>query len=268
MNSGRNILIYYAVIYNGDYDAVLQAAVKKEHPDEKEVERVVKALKCKVVTMLDEDYPLYLKRSLRAPIVLFYYGDISLIDDYHHKYNLGVVGTRKSTEYGLTHTERIVKDLAKDCTIVSGMALGIDTRAHESAIKYGAKTVAVLGSGIDHPYPYENINLYKNIIKHGGLVVSEYPGNFSPLMENFPARNRLIALFSNAILVTEAYNYKTGTAITVRLANEYRRQVMAIPYPLEATNSFCNQLIYEGFKMVRDAHDVLIEMNLKEIKII
>jgi len=268
MDLERNLLIYYAIIYRGNYDEVLKATTQKNHPDIEEVKRVVDALNCKTLTMLDDDYPEYLKRSLRAPMVLFYYGDISLIDDYHHKYNLAVIGTRQSTNYGARHTSRIVKELAKDCNIVSGLARGIDAVAHRAALLYGAKTVAVLGSGIDNPWPYENVELYQAIISLGGLVISEYPDKTDPNIENFPARNRLIALFSKAVLVTEAYNYKTGTAITVRLAREYNREVMAIPYRLEATTSFCNQLIYEGAKLIRDGHDVLSTMNIAQIKII
>lgn len=268
MNSYRNVLIYLAIVFDGDYDKILSVASRHYDPDYDEVNRVVGALKCKTLTLLDPDYPQYLKKMTRAPLVLFYYGDISLIDDFHHKYCLGVVGTREATEYGILNTKKIVKEVVKDCVIVSGMASGIDTEAHQATLEEGGKTVAVLGSGIDNPWPYDNILLYENIINSGGLVVSEYPNMSLPSMHHFPIRNRLIAMFSNALLVTEAHGQRTGTSITVRFALDYGIEVMAIPYPVEVIDSFCNHLIYEGAKLVRDGHDVLIDMELEEIKII
>ncbi|MCR4880058.1 MAG: DNA-protecting protein DprA [Bacilli bacterium] len=268
MNSGRNLLIYLAILYDGNYDAILEAATKKLDPDFAEVNKAVESLKCNTLTLLDPNYPSYLKKLPRAPLVLFYYGDISLIDDEHHPYNLGVVGTRNPTEYGLFHTERIVYEVAKDCNIISGLAQGIDGQAHQAAIDAGAKTVAVIGSGIDNPWPTINIKLYHDIIKSGGLVVSEYPNMSPPLGPHFPVRNRLISMFSNALLVTQAFGAHTGTSITVGCSLSLGREVMCIPYPVNEIDSFCNQLIYEGAKLVRDGHDILVDMNLEPIKII
>ncbi len=268
MNSGRNLLIYLAIIYDGDYDKIVEAASKKLDPDFQEVNRLVSALKCNVLTMLDPDYPRYLKKYPRAPLVLFYYGDISLIDDEHFKYNLGIVGTRHPTEYGLFHTQRIVYEVSKDCNIVSGMAQGVDAQAHQASIDAGCKTIAVLGSGIDNPYPVINTKLYHDIIKHGGLVVSEYPNKSEPKGAHFPVRNRLISMFSSALLVTQAYGNRTGTSITVSFSLSQGKEVMCLPYPVNELDSFCNQLIYEGAKLVRDGHDILIDMNIENIKII
>ena len=264
----RNLLIYLAVIYDGDYDSVLYYSVKSNDYDPREVERVVSELKCKALTMIDPEYPDYLRKQPRAPIVLFYYGDISLINDEHIKTNLGVVGTRSPTDYGLMHTKKIVYEVAKDCVIVSGMAQGIDAQAHQAAIEAGGKTVAVLGSGIDNPWPLVNIKLYHDIIKSGGLVVSEYPNMSPPIGFHFPTRNRLIAMFSEALLVTEAYGTTSGTSITVGCALNLGKDVMCIPYPAEAIDSFCNHLLWEGANLVRDGKDVLVDMKLEPIKII
>lgn len=268
MISYRNILIYNAIIYDGDYDSVLNASCRVDDPDPRLVEKVVGELKCKVLTMVDPDYPLYLKKHTRAPLVLFYYGDISLINDEHINSNLGIVGTRSPTDYGLMNTKKIVYEVAKDCVIVSGMADGIDGQAHRAAIEAGAKTVAVLGSGIDNPYPAVNLKLYSDIIESGGLVISEYPNMSPPTGIHFPIRNRLIAMFSKSLLVTEAYGTMSGTSITVTFALGMGKDVMCIPYPAEEINSFCNHLLYEGAKFVRDGRDVLIDMNLEPIKII
>ena len=268
MNSGRILLIYLAIIYEGDYDAVMAAASKRYDPDFYEINRVVSSLKCKTLTFLDPEYPAYLKKQPRCPLVLFYYGDISLIDDEHYKSNLAVVGTRSPTEYGLYHTKRIVTEVAKDCTIISGMARGIDGQAHRATLDAGGKTVAVLGSGIDNPYPSDNIDIYHDIIAKGGLVISEYPNNCMPYNLHFPVRNRLIAMFSSAVLVTDADGFRTGTSITVGFACELGKKVMAIPHPVENLSSFCNQLLYEGCLFVRDGHDILIDMDLEQIKLL
>ena len=217
---------------------------------------VYKKTKCKTLTIMDPEYPLYLKQLHRPPIVLFYYGDISLINEENMKKNLAVIGTRSCTEYGLKETNRIVSELGKNCNIVSGLAKGIDAMAHQTALDVGTKTIAVLGSGINNPYPKENIELYKDIIKRGGLVVSEYPNFSSPLQFHFPIRNRLIAMFSKALLVTEAYDYNSGTGITARYAYSFNKKVMAIPYPADVLNSYCNYLIQEGAVLVRSAEDV------------
>ena len=267
MNSWRILLIYLAIKYDGDYDAILQAAISKLNPDFIDVEQVVSKLTCKTLTLLDPDYPLYLKKMARPPLVLFYKGDISLIDDAHINSNLAVVGTRNPSDYGSFHTKRIVSEVADRVTIISGLAQGIDAIAHQAAIDAGGKTVAVLGSGIDYPWPVENGPLYDKIIESGGLVISEYPNKSLPMGFHFPTRNRLIAMFSKALLVTQGNGFKTGTSITVGFAQSYGKEVMCIPFPLEDTESFCNHLLYEGAALVRNGEDVLIDMDLEQIKI-
>lgn len=268
MNSNRNKLIYLAILFDGDYDKILAAIKNYSYPSNEVIEEEVSKLKCKTLTMLDEAYPQYLKNYPRPPFVLFYYGDISLIDAEHINNNLGVVGTRKATNYGIYHTKRIIKELNGECIIVSGLAKGIDAVAHKAAIESNAKTIAVLGSGIDNVWPNENEELYKSIIDHNGLVISEYPNMSEPLMHHFPIRNRLIVMFSNALLVTEAHGYKTGTAITVKLANVFNKPVMTIPYPVGIGDSYCNHLLYQGAQCVRNGKDVLVEMDVTDLKII
>ena len=262
MNSKRIHLIYLAIHYEGNYDLLLSALKKHTEFDKEKEEEAVLSLKCNVLTYIDDDYPIYLRQLTRPPLVLFYYGDISLIDDKHHATNLGVVGTRSATEYGLKHTKRIVSEVVDKCTIISGLAYGIDTMAHQTTIDNNGKTVAVLGSGIDNVYPIENYELYQAIIAKGGLVISEYPSKTDPHFFHFPIRNRLIAMFSSAILITEAIGYKTGTSITAAYARRLSRKVMCIPYPLEVTDSFCNQLIHDGDELIRDGCDILKEMKI------
>lgn len=268
MYNGRELLIYFAVIHEGNREKIIHDVTTHYYPPYNEVERVVKSVKSQVVTMVDEEYPEYLRYVVAPPIVLFYYGDISLINEENLRHNLAVIGTRDATPYGRDHTRNLVYGVASECNIVSGMAIGIDATAHRAALDSGTKTVAVLGSGIDHPWPYINKKLYHDIINNGGLVVSEYPSNTPPHAHHFPTRNRLIVHFSKAVLITEAYGNTSGTSITATFAASIGKEVMCLPYPVERKDSFNNQLIYEGAKLIRDSHDILVDMDLEEVKLI
>jgi DNA processing protein len=169
-------------------------------------------------------YPPLLREISQVPEKLFCRGDVSVLD----KICISVVGTRFSSDYGREMTEKIVKELAVlDVTIVSGLARGIDTIAHESALKNGLKTVAVLGSGLDNVYPRENFALSKKIEKNG-LVISEYSKDTAPLQMNFPQRNRLISGLSVATVVTEA-PAKSGALITADFALDQGRDIFVVP---------------------------------------
>ena len=260
MHKGREVLIYLAIKYDGDYQKVIDAARKGESPTYAEIKAAMESIKSNVITILDEEYPEYLRKVPFAPPVLFYYGDISLISKQNFEKNVAVIGTRHPTQYGIEATEKIVEKLVDSYNIVSGLAKGIDGLAHLSCLINRGKTIAVLGSGIDNVYPVENTKLYHDIIRNGGLVVSEYPNMSEPSAGHFPIRDRIIAQLSRAVVVTEAYG-RTGTSITVGFANEYNRDVMAIPYPYDKDDSFCNQLLYEGAIFVRNGNDVLSHLN-------
>src|SRR3990167_6104574 len=176
---------------------------------EKELEKLEKQ-KIEFVTIFDKKYPKLLKEIFSPPIILYYKGDIGVLGEN----TLAVVGSRKFTTYGKNATEKIVSGLAEaGYTVVSGMALGIDAFAHETTLKSSGKTVAVLGCGLDIPYPATNANLFKHIIESGGAGISEYMPGKPPLPQHFPARNRIISGLSKGILVAEA-NIKSGALIT------------------------------------------------------
>ena len=138
------------------------------------------------------------------------------------------------------------------------MAKGIDSVAHITSIHHGGRTIAVLGSGIDYCYPWENLELYK-IIKEKGLVISEHPNIIPPEPENFPMRNRIIAGLAKGILITEAKK-RSGTLITVNFGQSLSKEIMCVPYPCYE-DSGCNQLIKEGAYLVEDADDVRLIMD-------
>jgi len=206
------------------------------------------------VTILDEGYPKLLKEVFSPPVVLYYKGDISILD----KPTLAVVGSRKFTVYGKNATEKIVSGLAQaKIVIVSGMALGIDTFAHETALYEKGETVAVLGCGLDKPYPVTNTNLFNKIIKSGGLVMSEYMPGKPPLSQHFPARNRIVSGISKGVLIVEG-NIKSGALITARDALEQNRDVFAVPGPIFGeSSSGTNQLLKMGANPVTGAEDIL-----------
>ena len=251
----RPLLIYFAVKYDGDYDKIMMALHLKEDAPIKEVERVNKSLKCKTLTLLDYDYPLRLKQITYPPIVLFYYGDITLLDN---EQALAVVGSRDFNEYGKFCTEKIVSEIAKGRVIVSGLARGIDALAHECAIKSGGRTIAVLGSGIDNCWPPENQELYEEI-KKNHLVISEYPGMSIPDRKHFPMRNRIVVGLSNGVYVPQINSYMSGTMISFALAAEMNKDVFVAPHPL-GSETANNKLIDEGASITIDAQTILADL--------
>ena len=225
----------------------------------KEVERVLslcETQEIKVITETDESYPALLKNIHGRPFLLYLKGEILQED----RYAVAVVGPRKPTEYGVRVADMIAGELAKTgITVVSGMARGIDTVAHKAAIIRGGRTIAVLGSGIDVPYPPENAGLMKRITK-SGCVVSEFPPGTKPERGNFPVRNRIISGLSLGVVVIEATSY-SGALITAEYALEQNREVFSVPGMITSKRSSgTNTLIKKGAVLVESAEDVIKEL--------
>ena len=254
MNVRENI-IATAVYHGGDWLKILDALTRKEFLPPEDVIRINRELKCGVVTLLDREYPEYLRHITKPPIVLFYEGDLSLIKEPFDC--LAVVGTRHPTTRGERITREIVKETCKRYITVSGLASGVDRIAHLTTIENGGKTVAVLGSGIDCCYPSENQDIF-NIIKKDHLLISEYPPGCPPRNDNFPTRNRLIAMFSRGILITESA-VRSGTSITASYGLEYGRNIMCVPSE-NIEYSGCNKWIKTGAYLVENADDVIFLM--------
>ena len=209
-----------------------------------------------IVTYWDARYPQLLKNIPDPPAMLFIKGSIIPED----KESIAVVGMRKPSEYGVLVTEKLCSELvAQNITVVSGLARGIDTKAHNTTIEAGGRTIAVLGSGIDVIYPYENRTLAEKISKRG-VVISEYPMGSEPDAPNFPRRNRLISGMSLGTLVIEA-GEKSGALITANIALEQNREVFAVPGNIFSSKSFgTNSLIQEGAKLVLSTQDIIDEL--------
>lgn len=260
--NAEEIIAAMAVKYGGDWENIMcgltsRSRLKREYEEsgkhwDDEVELgpyldIIRKSDYKYVTILSDLYPKAMKQQYMPPFVLFYYGDISLLSNVYN--NAAVVGSRECSEYGQRMTKEIVTDLCKKYTIVSGMALGIDTVAHETAIENGGKTIAVLGTGIDYCYPRSNRRLYEEI-KKNHLIISEYPGNMVTDFGSFPRRNRIIAMISRGLVVTEAYEH-SGTLTTVMFALQCSRAVLCVPYPA-GLGSECNRLISEGAFLIEN----------------
>jgi DNA processing protein len=216
--------------------------------------------KCGVTpyTYHDSGYPSRLKEIYDYPPLIYVKGDIIPQDEWC----IAVVGTRKATVYGRQVTEEIVSDLASNkITVVSGLARGIDTVAHHTAIKAGGRTIAIFACGLDTIYPSENANLAANITRQGATV-TEYPLGAKPRPDNFPRRNRIMSGMCLGTLVVEA-DESSGAIITAHMALEQDREVFAIPGSiLSPMSRGTNRLIQEGAKLVRNCADILEELNL------
>ena len=253
----NDILVYFAIKYKGDWDSIYSAINKKERVDSEEVKRVVSECNFQYITLLDSNYPQRLKNIYKPPFVLFYIGDVDLLN-YHGK-SIAVVGSRKCSDYGIKNTQNLVKELTgNNCLIVSGLASGIDAIAHQTCLDNNGKTIAVLANGLDIYYPELNKEL-QDKISTLGLVVSEYPPSIIASQDSFPKRNRIVAGLSDGVLVTEAKS-KSGSMITVSRALEMGKEIFTIPYSLDYKDSGCNNLIKEGAKLVESALDILNEL--------
>ncbi|MEW6600792.1 MAG: DNA-processing protein DprA [Nitrospirota bacterium] len=210
----------------------------------------------KLVTFHDVEYPEHLRNIHDAPMVLYVRGDLRESD----KYAVAIVGSRASTDYGTQVAEKMGHRFASSgLTVVSGMARGIDTSAHKGALHAGGRTIAVLGSGIDVPYPLSNRGLKKDI-ESSGAVISEFPLGTPPGKENFPRRNRIISALSFGVVVVEAAR-GSGSLITAAYALEQGREVFAVPGNITSRNSKgTNDLIKKGAKLVESAEEVIEEL--------
>lgn len=202
----------------------------------------------------DDKYPDSLRNIKNPPQRLYYKGNIDLLN-YD---SIAIIGSRDITEYGKNIERKFVKDIAlRDIVIVSGMAIGADRIAHEETLNNGGKTIAVMGTGFNHIYPVENVDIYNRILDENGLVITEYSDDTKFKSTNFPNRNRIISGLSKAILVIEA-EYRSGTSITAKLGWEQGKRVYAIPGRLDNKNGVgVNRLIKDGAIMTICTEDIL-----------
>lgn len=210
------------------------------------------------INYMDSAYPYLLKQIYNPPILLYYKGQCNFNSN-----TIAVVGSRRTTKYGSNTAKKICYQLGlRGIHIVSGMATGIDSFAHQGCIDANGFTIAVLACGVDQPYPASNTKLYKDILESSGLIISEYPPGTLPLKHHFPLRNRIISGLSQGVLVVEAAK-KSGSLITATYALEQGREVFAVPGNIDAfLSEGTNQLIRDGAKMVSGVEDITSELNI------
>jgi DNA processing protein len=212
-----------------------------------------------VITQESLSYPRALREIHAPPIVLYVWGELKERD--HHA--IGIIGARRTTHYGVESAKKLAYQLAyAGLTVISGLARGIDTAAHQGALAAKGRTIAVIGSGLARLYPPENAALAEKIRAGNGAVVSEFSMEIEPDRQTFPMRNRIISGWSHGILVVEA-GLNSGALITASQALEQGRSVYAVPGHINAPSAMgSNRLIQQGAKLVMDASDILDDLQI------
>jgi DNA processing protein len=214
----------------------------------------------RIITVWDEEFPSLLKKIYDPPLLLYYKGHLNEKDNFA----IAIVGTRQPTGYGKIQTEKITEELSlQGITIISGMARGVDSIAHRTALKSNGRTIAVIGSGLDVIYPPENRKLFDEIAERG-LIISEFNLGTKPDAPNFPKRNRIISGLSLGTVIIET-GITGGAMQTARLALDQNREVFAIPGNLGVRQAEGNNLLIQRgeAKLIRSAEDILVELELK-----
>jgi DNA processing protein len=212
-----------------------------------------------VITQQSPMYPRQLREIHAPPIVLYVWGELNERDQHA----IGIIGSRRTTHYGTESAKKLSYQLAySGLTVISGLARGIDTAAHQGALAAKGRTIAVIGSGLSKLYPPENAALADKIRSGNGAIVSEFSMEIEPDRQTFPMRNRIISGWSHGILVVEA-GLNSGALITASHAIEQGRSVYAVPGHINAPSAIgSNRLIQQGAKLVMDANDILEDMQI------
>lgn len=240
MKIRREAILWYAIQYDGDWKKIGNA-IKAHEPYS------IISYPYDYLTIVDDAFPNAFKKLRYPPWIIFYQGNKSLINER----GVGIVGARNCSIQALQNTDAIVQVLKDKYVIVSGLAKGIDARAHMNA----KKTIGILGCGINVVYPKENKNLFDQM-KQTGLIISEYPMYVKPLAYHFPWRNRLIAALSHSLVVIES-TYKSGTMITVNECLELSVPIYCVPTSFQNEKyPGCNYLISNGANILIDLKDV------------
>ena len=239
----REQILSYALKYQGEWNQITSALARQEPWEAVPYPK-------NYITIADSQYPDSLRRLRYAPWILFYEGNIDLLQ----RKAVAIIGTRKCNAYGAAMGRHVCRLLKPHAIIVSGLAKGVDAIAHQEALD--CHTVGVIGCGLNVCYPKENANLYQ-VMRKQQLIISEYPEDVKPLAHHFPWRNRLIAALSSAVIVIQA-QMRSGTMLTVNEALEINVPVYCIPHLFQDPyGSGCNLLIAKGANILVDEQDIL-----------
>lgn len=221
-----------------------------------ELRKQVDALRDSTVTLADDEYPSLLRQLVDPPLALFYRGNLALAQ----KPALAMVGSRRASPYALSVAAQLGRELVSaGLAVVSGLALGVDSAAHQATLDASGETIAVLGTGIDIVYPRSNRRLFRDI-EERGLILTEFPPGTPPFRYNFPIRNRIISGITLGTVIIEA-NGRSGSLITARTALEQNREVYAVPGSIFSPGSEgTHRLIQSGAKLIHTTDDILNEL--------
>lgn len=205
----------------------------------------------------DKLYPEKLLHIKDRPNKIYVVGNIKLLNNK----SIAIVGSRISTTYGEYYAAKFAKEISKKgITIISGLAKGIDTIAHQNSIKEKGKTIAILGCGFNHIYPKENEELFNEIIEKGGCVISQYSPETDINLKEVPFRNRIISALSEGVLIIEA-RYRSGSGVTAKYAFEQNKKVFCLPNQIGVTTGVgTNNLIKEGAILVTNSNEILTQI--------
>lgn len=252
-------IIEYIESYPSPPDWMHKISLQIEKADLSKYEQIItQTIKCgaKICTLEDANYPKNLKKSSSPPPVIFYKGSLDELSENA----LAVVGTLAPTELGIKRTEKFVLNCARNnIQVVSGLARGIDTAAHQSALKYKIKTYAVIGHGIDYYYPPENKQLFEKI-EENGAVITQFVVGTKPAKWTFPARNETMCTLSAGTVIIEAHE-KCGSLIQAKYSFQHNRRVFLLNSNIEKDTGWAKSLIEKGALVVKDFNDVLSEMS-------
>lgn len=218
----------------------------------------------KIIDASNECFPKELLKIKNTPSKLHIIGNINLLKNKC----IAIVGSRNCTTYGFKTAKQFAKELSQNgITIVSGLALGIDSAAHLGGLEGKGSTIAVLGHGLKHIFPKGNEELYKKILDNNGCIISEYEFDVEPNSKNFPERNRIVSGMSMGVLIVEAA-LKSGSTLTARIAKGQRKNVFCIPSNLDSVHGMgTNRLIQKGAKLVLSIDDILKEYSINNVLI-
>ena len=221
-------------------------------------------IELEIINIQDDKYPKQLKNIKNPPKQLYAKGNVELLNTPI----ISIIGSRVCSENGIKLAQQFSKELVyQEITIASGMAIGIDTIAHQTALHEKGKTIAVLGNGFQHIFPPENIELYQQIIQNNGLVITEYMPKEKAKSKNFLERNRIVSGLSLGILVVEA-THRSGTSVTAKLAKQQGKKVFALPHEINDKHGVgTNRLIQQGAKIVTSTEDIIKEFSFLSYKI-
>lgn len=252
----REIVLALSVKHQGEWKAIYETIEKKKRIQDEEIQQAIRDQKSPYICITDESFPGCLKSVYQPPFLLYYYGNFSLL---LKRKRLTVVGTRSPTAYQEEMMKKLIaetlEELQGDVVIISGMANGLDSLAMRQAMRRGSPIIAVLGSGIDNPYPINNKDIYEYCKQGKGLVLSEYPSFSEAKSNHFTFRNRLLAAIGSVCFVGGGKS-RSGTSSTARHALELGKEILALPCNVTG-DDLTNSLIQDGAHSVLTYKDIV-----------